>query len=127
LLAGPAHALPADPDPWFGPDKGLHFGASAGLAIAGYTGAAFLWDDEPRRLAAGGALALSLGIAKELYDLGGRGDPSWRDLTWDVIGTATGLAIAWAVDWLFFRPAATPKAAQHPARPLGSVLCLIST
>lgn len=108
-VAAPARAQGADPDPWFGPDKALHFGASAGLAVAGYTAGAFHWDDAPHRLAAGGALALGLGIGKELYDLAARGDPSLRDLTWDVLGTATGLLITWAVDWLFFRPAAQPR------------------
>ena len=32
----PARASAADPDPWLGPDKALHFGISAGLAGGGY-------------------------------------------------------------------------------------------
>ena len=108
-LATPSRAAAVDPDPWFGPDKALHFGATAALAIGCYTGAAFLWDDAPRRLAVGGGLALGAGIAKELFDLAGRGDASWRDLTWDVIGTVTGLLIAWTVDWLFLQPGHPPK------------------
>jgi putative lipoprotein len=97
LSPGPARAQ--DRDPWFGRDKALHFGASALLAGGGYAGAALATDDTRVRLAVGGGLALSAGVAKELWDLSGHGDPSWRDLTWDVVGTATGLAVAVAIDW----------------------------
>jgi len=93
-----------DPDPWFARDKALHFDASAGIAAAGY-GIAAGWvfpDARWKALAFGGGLALAAGAGKELIDathvLGG--DPSWKDFTWDVIGTVAGLAIAWGVDLL---------------------------
>lgn len=97
LAAGPARA--SDRDPWFGPDKALHFGASALLAAGAYGATALVTDDRGVRLAVGGGFALSLGIAKELWDLSGHGDPSWRDLTWDAVGTASGLAVAAALDY----------------------------
>jgi putative lipoprotein len=109
LLAVPAPALAADPDPWFGRDKALHFGASALIAGGGYAGASLVTDDSRARLAVGGGLALGAGVAKELWDDSGHGDASVRDLTWDVVGTATGLAVAAAIDWLVgraLRPAA---------------------
>jgi putative lipoprotein len=96
LAAAPARA---EDDPWFGHDKALHFGASALIAAGGYAGAALATDDTRVRLAVGGGLALSAGVAKELWDLSGHGDASWRDLTWDVVGTATGLVVAAAIDW----------------------------
>jgi putative lipoprotein len=101
-LAG-ATARAADPDPWFGRDKALHFGATALIASDGYFGTALATDDRPVRLAVGGGLALVAGVGKELWDLSGRGDASWRDLTWDVVGTATGLAVAAAIDWTLGR------------------------
>jgi putative lipoprotein len=97
-LAAPA-ARASDPDPWFGRDKALHFGATALLANVGYADAALASDDVRVRLAVGGGLALTAGVGKELWDLSGHGDASFRDLTWDVIGTATGLALAAAIDW----------------------------
>jgi putative lipoprotein len=100
VLAAAAQAQAPDPDPWFGQDKALHFAVSAGIASGAY-GLAGLWQpsSEPFRLAVGGSVALAAGTAKELFDLTtGLGDPSWKDLTWDVAGTAVGLAVAWALD-----------------------------
>ena len=91
-----AHA--ADADPWLGEDKALHFAASGAIAAGGYTFGAFVFDARGHALVLGASLALTVGIAKEALDLTGLGDPSWRDLTWDVIGTASGVAVAWAVD-----------------------------
>jgi putative lipoprotein len=98
-----------DPDPWFGRDKALHFGASAIIAGGGYGLAATQFEARYPRLLIGGGLALAAGAGKELLDMTGFGDPSWRDFTWDVIGTATGLLVAWGID-LLVRGAS----AQHP-------------
>jgi len=92
-----------DADPWFARDKALHFDVSAGIAAAGY-GVSAGWPVNARwkALAIGGGVALAAGAGKELLDathvLGG--DPSWKDFTWDLIGTVAGLAIAWGVDLL---------------------------
>jgi uncharacterized protein YfiM (DUF2279 family) len=105
LQAAPARAQ--DADPWLGRDKALHFSASASIAIVGYGGTALVNEDRRVRAGVGAGLALGAGIGKELWDLGGGGDPSTRDLVWDVVGTATGVLIAWTVDWLFRRVTAT--------------------
>ncbi len=93
-----AHA--ADPDPWFGKDKALHFAATATIAAGGYTVGAFVFDARGHAMIFSASLAFGVGIAKEALDLTGYGDPSWRDLTWDGIGTVAGTAAAWAVDLL---------------------------
>ncbi len=36
-------------------------------------------------------------MGKEALDAAGYGQPSWRDLTWDVAGTAVGLGLALVV------------------------------
>ncbi len=87
-----------DPDPWFGRDQALHFGAGAILAGGGYAFGTALAEPRWKALALGGALAITAGAAKEAIDATGAGDPSWRDFTWDVIGAVVGLGVAYAVD-----------------------------
>jgi putative lipoprotein len=98
LTAGAAKA--SDADPWFGPDKALHFGVSVALSAGGYAVSSIWLDTRTERAVAGGAFSLTLGAGKELWDLSGHGDPSWRDFTWDVIGTGVGVALAVAGDAL---------------------------
>ncbi len=87
-------------DKWLGKDKALHFGTSATLAAGGYAASVPFVDSRAKSLLFGGGFAFGLGVAKETWDLAGHGDPSWKDLTWDAIGTVTGLAIAYLVDSL---------------------------
>jgi putative lipoprotein len=89
---------PGARDPWFGRDKALHFGASAGIALTAYGTTALFTADEGHRLGVGATAALGTGIAKEIADRYTGGDPSLRDLTWDVVGTATGVLVAWLID-----------------------------
>jgi putative lipoprotein len=102
-LAGPAARAAEPQDDWFGADKKLHFEASAALALVGYGGTALVTDDRAMRAGVAAAFAIDVGIAKELWDRAGHGDPSFRDLAWDVAGAATGLAVALAVDWAVHR------------------------
>lgn len=96
-LAGAARA--ATDDPWISRDKAFHFDVSAGVAAATYAvSAAWLVDARWKALSIGGGVALGAGAAKELLDLAGLGDPSWKDLAWDAIGTIAGLALAWGID-----------------------------
>jgi putative lipoprotein len=96
LCTAPARA--DDGDPWWGPDKALHFGVSAGLGAAGYAASSLLFERRLERAAGGAAFSLTLGASKELYDLSGAGDASWKDFTWDVAGTAVGVGLALLVD-----------------------------
>jgi len=104
-----AHSAAAsEADPWFGRDKAVHFGVSLVLAAGGYATSSIWLDRRSERALAGGAFALTLGAGKELWDLSGRGDPSWRDFTWDAIGTAAGVALALAGDALLNSKSANP-------------------
>ena len=113
-VGSPARAQAADPDPWLGQDKALHFGASAVIASGTYAlGGLWQPSSETKRLLLGGSVALGAGVAKELYDLiSRRGSPSWRDLAWDVAGTAVGLAVAWVVDRFVVQPLAAPSSSR---------------
>ena len=98
----------AQADEWAGQDKALHFSLSAALAMGSYAGASLAWSPRATRLSFAGALAMSAGIAKEVYDLASRdGDASWRDLAWDFFGVAFGLLVAWSVD-LILTPSKEP-------------------
>jgi putative lipoprotein len=100
LVARPC--LAANGDPWLGQDKALHFSACFMLAGDGYAGVSVFTKRETMRLTAGAGLALAAGAAKEVYDRYSGGDASLRDLTWDVVGAATGTVISWLVDRYLF-------------------------
>jgi putative lipoprotein len=110
----PLRAHAADPDPWLGPDKALHFGVEAVFARGSYSAASFLWKERWKRAAIGGGVAFSAGIAKELYDLTGRGDPSWKDLTWDAIGTGVGIGLSVLLDIALEKIESRPSAHDPP-------------
>lgn len=110
--AQPAEPQKPDPDPWFGPDKTLHFALSFMIASGAYGFAALATRSAPARFGVGAGVGLGAGVAKELYDLTGRGDPSWRDLAWDAIGVAAGLGVAFALDRATQSPGA--PGAAHP-------------
>ena len=95
--AGTAEAQ-VEEDPWLGPDKALHFSVSAALAAGGYGVGAIFWEDYTPRLLLGAGFALSLGIAKEVYDAAGNGTASWRDMAWNFIGIGAGLLVAFLID-----------------------------
>lgn len=86
-------------DAWLGRDKALHFGFSTALAAGGYAGSTFLVNEPWQRAAAGAGFGMALGIGKEVYDATGHGDPSWRDLTWDLIGCTLGAGVSMLIDY----------------------------
>lgn len=107
----------ADPDPWFGRDKLLHFTFSAGISMTGYAASAPVFDGFTARAVSGASLALSAGVAKELYDATGAGTASWKDLAWDAAGTLVGVGLALAVD-LLIRGQEPTRAPSETSGPL---------
>jgi putative lipoprotein len=102
MLAAPQTALadgpPRSPDPWWAPDKALHFTATALIAGGGYGLSALATDDIAARSAVSASLAITAGLAKEALDAAGLGTPSPRDLVWDVVGTIVGVSISLTID-----------------------------
>jgi len=127
-IAAPGVARAGD-EPWFGKDKALHASISAAIAGGTYGVSAPFFDARHPPLLLGAGVSLSIGALKELHDLAGYGDPSWKDFTWDVIGTAGGLALAWTIDLLvrgvsprhpLFLAPATPSGGAPEASSRGS-------
>jgi putative lipoprotein len=109
-------ASPARADDWWGRDKGLHFGISIALGAGGYAGSSLLVQPRWARAAIGGGFAIGVGGAKELWDIR-HGDPSWRDFTWDVAGSAVGVTVAYLLDLAFTAP--SPVGPPPPREPIG--------
>jgi putative lipoprotein len=97
LVAAPGEAR-ADEDKWLGTDKALHFEVSVALASGAYALSSLKIDGMAPRAAIAGGFSLAVGAGKELWDLSGHGDPSWKDFAWDAIGTAVGLGLAMTID-----------------------------
>lgn len=120
LVVGPAPAAAQDrddEDPWWGRDKALHFGVSGMIAAGGYALSVPLLDEPWQRAAAGGGLALLAGVGKEVWDAIGDGDPSWRDMTWNLVGSAAGLLLAVSVDLLVRALRGPPEPGDAAAAP----------
>lgn len=110
LAAGAAWGQEAPRDAWWARDKAMHLGVGLMLPTAGWAASGLVLDSPEQRLVFGGALGLTAGVAKELYDLGpGPGTPSVRDLAWSAAGTAVGLGFTWALDRLVFAPQRTAR------------------
>jgi putative lipoprotein len=90
----------ADGDEWLGRDKAIHFDLSLAMASGAYGLTSLKLDPMWQRAAVGAGFALAMGAGKELVDLAGSGDPSWKDFAWDAIGVAVGVGIALAIDAL---------------------------
>ena len=87
---------PVRADNWMGPDKVAHIGVTAGLTSGTY-GLLCVYKpdmDMGHRALWAVTAGLGAGLFKEGLDLVfNTGEPSYKDLTMDVVGTATGLII----------------------------------
>jgi putative lipoprotein len=100
-------------DPFWGPDKALHFAVAGTIAGVGYAATTAATDDRWKAFAIGGGAALGAGALKEGLDAAGMGDPSWKDFAWDAIGAVCGLGAAWLID-VAIQGHAPPLSASAP-------------
>jgi putative lipoprotein len=100
-----------------GPDKALHYTVSVSLTL----GASAVFDliglDEPATLPLSIGFALALGVGKETFDALRGSDFSAADLTWDVLGIATGVFVRVLVCALLEPERAHAKARASPEAP----------
>lgn len=86
-------------DDWLGQDKALHFAGSALLTAAAMEAAQQRGYAGGRKARFGLLFSLSFGIGKELHDSRPQGSGwSWKDLIWDVAGSAAGYTLYQALD-----------------------------
>lgn len=81
-------------DPWFAEDKAKHFTMSFAATGFAFGAARSVGLGHDAALITAGAAAVAAGIGKELYDRRTGGFFSMRDMTWNVIGVAAGIALA---------------------------------
>ena len=93
-----AQSVSPDPDPWFGTDKALHFGAGFGIGVGGYALGAAALENRWIGVGMGIGLAALIGGAKEGLDAAGLGQPSWKDFVWDVLGGTLGVGVSLTFD-----------------------------
>ncbi len=101
MFAARVSAQPRISDRWWARDKAMHCSVSLMLAADAHTVASAFTERPLYRALWGSALPMSLGLAKELHDQSIGRPFSWRDLTWDALGTATGTTVAWLIDRYF--------------------------
>lgn len=82
-------AFPAKQDRWFGADKLKHFLASGAIQTAHYSVLRVAGAGQGEALAVGAAMTLGVGLAKEWSDGHGMSGFSWKDMTWNALGTGT--------------------------------------
>lgn len=84
-LAAPPRPA-ARPDAWLGEDKLKHFFSAAFLQSMGYGTLRAAGAPHGTALLGATVATTAASAGKELYDTGGRGTPSGRDLVWDAAG-----------------------------------------
>ena len=84
-------ALP--PDRWFSGDKLQHFFTSAFVQSMSYGTLRTSGLGHGASLAGATVATTAAGVAKEFRDLRGRGEFSYRDLTWDAAGAGAATVL----------------------------------
>src|SRR5688572_20360888 len=82
------------PDPWFGEDKLKHFFGTFVVSSFAGSGARAAGFDRPVRIGATSGIGAGTGVAKEVADYRARGQFSYRDLLWDMVGVAAAAVVA---------------------------------
>ena len=89
------HSPTAAADGWLSADKLQHFFTSAFVQSISYGTLRGAGASHGAALAGASVTTAAVGVGKELYDAGHRGDPSVRDLVWDAAGAgAVSLLLA---------------------------------
>lgn len=85
-------------DRWFARDKALHFAATAAIQSVGHTALRAAGADYRDASIAAGAISLSVGVGKEIWDRSQGRYFSWKDLTADGFGGASAAVLVRQID-----------------------------
>jgi putative lipoprotein len=85
-------------DRWFARDKALHFVVSAAIQSAGHSALRGGGLDYREASTAAGAITLSVGVGKELWDRSQGRYFSWKDLTADTFGGGSAAVLVRQID-----------------------------
>ena len=96
-FGGPQERTRAD-DRWLARDKAFHFVASAVIQSAGHTALRSGGLDYRDASLAAGALTLSVGVGKEIWDRSQGRYFSWKDLTADAFGGGSAAVLVRQID-----------------------------
>jgi uncharacterized protein YfiM (DUF2279 family) len=80
-------------DSWLAADKVQHFFTSAFVQSITYGSLRAAGTSHGAALTAASVTTATVGIGKELHDLRGHGDPSVKDLAWDVAGAGAATVL----------------------------------
>src|SRR5689334_14603948 len=81
------------PDRWFGSDKAKHYFSAVFVQSVTFTALRSTGLSHRASFAGATVTAGVASVGKEVWDRGGRGTPSWKDLTWDAAGMATAAVV----------------------------------
>jgi uncharacterized protein YfiM (DUF2279 family) len=81
------------PDRWFGSDKAKHYFSAVFVQSVTFTALRSTGLSYRASFAGATVTAGAASVGKEVWDRGGRGTPSWKDLTWDAAGMATAAVV----------------------------------
>jgi uncharacterized protein YfiM (DUF2279 family) len=73
-------------DAWFSSDKVQHFFSSFFVQSVSYGGLRELRVGHVPSLALASGVTVTIGVGKEVHDSRHQGDPSYKDLAWDLAG-----------------------------------------
>lgn len=81
------------PDPWFSPDKAKHAFVSIFVESIAFSGFRAANTSRSGSLVDATVVSAGFSVGREIYDYYHPGTPSFKDLTWDAVGTAAAAIV----------------------------------
>jgi uncharacterized protein YfiM (DUF2279 family) len=89
---------PSVPDRWFSVDKAKHFFTAAFVQSVSFGASRTVGLSHSGSLVVATAVTATVSVGKEIYDRGGRGTVSAKDLVWDAAGMVAASELLWRTE-----------------------------